>query len=91
MGSKNSPVRLLPTVILSAALSGCGGAPSLTLVGAFFPAWLACGLIGILAAIVARAVFVATGLSGFLPFQLSVCLAIGAVVASLFWLVWVGI
>lgn len=61
------------------ALSGCEvrGAPSFTLFGAYFPAWMFCAALGILAAIVARAVFVATGLAYVLPFQLFVCASIG--------------
>jgi hypothetical protein len=71
-------------------LAGCGAAPSLTIVGSYFPAWLACGIIGLVAAIVARIVFVATGLADTLPLQLYVCAAIGIFVACLIWLVWVG-
>lgn len=71
-------------------LAGCGAAPSLTVVGSYFPAWLACGIIGVVAAVIARIVFVATGLADTLPLQLYVCAAIGIVVACLIWLVWVG-
>jgi hypothetical protein len=73
-------------------LTGCsaGGAPSFTLFGAFFPAWLLCGLIGVVGAGAARAVFVATSLSSFLPHQLLVCAAVGVIAASLAWLIWFG-
>jgi hypothetical protein len=73
-------------------LSGCsaGGAPSFDLFGAFFPAWLLCGLIGIAGAIAGRAVFVGTGLSNVVPFQLFVCTAIGVIVALMAWLLWFG-
>ena len=74
------------------SLTACstGGAPSFTLVGAFFPAWLLCGLIGVAGAGTARATFVATGLSDFLPYQLLVCAAAGVIAATLTWLVWFG-
>lgn len=74
-------------------LSGFGldrGAPSFTLFGAFFPAWMFCAAIGILAAIGARAVFVHSGLSAILPYQLALCTAIGLIVGTLAWLVWFG-
>ena len=73
-------------------LSGCAssGAPSFVIVGAYFPAWMLCAVLGIVAAIVARAVFVATGLSAVLPFQLLVCSAIGLICALLAWLLWFG-
>ena len=43
------------------------------------------GLIGIVAALVAHRLFVAKAWNGKLPLQLSVCCAIGMVVAVLFW------
>ena len=61
------------------------GAPSYILFGAYFPAWMFLALLAIIAAIVARAVFVATGLARILPFQLFVCAAIGVSVALLAW------
>jgi hypothetical protein len=77
------------TPALTLMLSGCG-APSYTLFGAFFPGWMFCGAIGILAAIGARAVFVSTGLSTILPFQLFVCASIGVIFGTLAWLLWFG-
>lgn len=71
------------------ALTGCTAAPSLTVAGAFFPAWLACALLGVLGAVAARAAMVATGLATAVPFQLLVCTAIGIIVASLFWVIWI--
>jgi hypothetical protein len=82
--------RVLPVSLLACALEGCGAAPSFSLVGAYFPVWLASAVIGGLAALVARLVFVATGLSTELPFQLFVCAAIGTLVGILVWLLWVG-
>jgi YtcA-like protein len=73
------------------ALGGCSaGAPSFVLFGAFFPAWLLCGTLGIIGAGMARAVFVASGLSGVLPYQLFVCSAVGVIVALLVWLIGLG-
>jgi hypothetical protein len=73
-------------------LTGCsrGGAPSFDLLGAFFPAWLLCGIIGVAGAAVARVVFVSTGLANTLPYQLAVCAAIGVITALLVWLVGFG-
>ena len=74
--------------LATVCLSGCstGGAPSFDLFGAFFPAWLLCGVIGIAAAGIARVAFVSTGLSNTLPYQLAVCTSIGVSVALLVWL-----
>lgn len=73
-------------------LAGCsgGGAPSFSMFGAFFPAWLLCGVIGIFAAGIARAAFVSTGLASRLPYQLFVCAAIGVISAVLVWRIFFG-
>ena len=74
-------------------LTGCGvgrGAPSFVLFGAFFPAWMFCAAIGVMAAIGARGIFVATGWSNVLPFQLFVCTSIGLICGVLVWLLWFG-
>ena len=62
------------------------GAPSFELFGAFFPAWMLCGAVGIAGAISARALFVKTGLAESFPYQLLVCTAIGSTFAMLVWL-----
>ncbi len=86
------PLTQTVLVLASVSLPGCApaGAPSIDLFGAFFPAWLMCGIIGIAGAIVARVVFVSTGLANTLPYQLAVCAAIGVITAILVWLVGFG-
>ena len=77
---------------LQLVLTSCssGGAPSFSLFGAFFPAWLLCGIAGIFGAIVARGAFVSSGLANALPYQLAVCTAIGVITALLVWLIGFG-
>ena len=79
-------------IALQLALTSCssGGAPSFTLFGAFFPGWMFCGLAGIVGAVAARAAFAGSGLSNVLPYQLSVCSAIGVIIAILAWFVLFG-
>ena len=65
-------------------------APDFYIFGAYFPAWMLCALIGIVAAIAIRVLFVATGLSSILPFQLFVCTSVGLIAGSIAWSVWFG-
>jgi hypothetical protein len=71
-------------------LSGCAvrGAPYYILFGAYFPAWMLCALVGILASIGARIGMVATGLSEQLPYQLFLCASAGVIIAVAAWLAW---
>ena len=82
--------RMLPLPLISFTLNGCAqrGAPSFALFGAYFPAWMLCAFLAVFASIVARVVFVATGLSDALPFQLFACLSIGVCFALLVWFFW---
>jgi YtcA family len=77
---------------LAATLSGCAlpGAPSFVIAGSYFPGWMFCALIGIVAAIAVRVGFVASGLASVLPFQLFVCAALGLCCGILAWLLWFG-
>jgi hypothetical protein len=78
--------------LLSSTLSACAvrGAPSFEIVGSYFPGWMFCALIGLVAAIAVRIGFVVSGLAGILPFQLFVCTAIGLCCGLLAWLLWFG-
>jgi hypothetical protein len=78
--------------LLTGALAGCvsRGAPSFILFGAFFPAWMLVAGIGILMAIIARAVMVTTGLAQIVPMQLLVCVSAGLTVAVIVWALWFG-
>lgn len=71
-----------------APLAGCAarGAPSWPLFGAYFPFWLLSAVAGMVGALIAHRVFIATGWVRAVPYQLSVCTAIGVVVGVLVWL-----
>jgi hypothetical protein len=84
--------RLLTVVFVageSLSLIGCGGAPSVTVAGAYFPAWLLCALIAVLVTVIVRGLMVVTGFSNHVPYQLAVCSSIGVIVALVVWQLWV--
>jgi hypothetical protein len=89
---KHPAVRLLlrgtPLVAAAWLLGGCGlrGAPSYSLFGAFFPAWLLCAGIGIAGSIGLRYLVIAVGLEEAVPFRLLVYVACAAGLASSIWL-----
>ena len=88
----NCLARLVSAVLLlgqAICLTGCDGAPSVTIAGAYFPAWLLCAVIGVLVAAFTRAFMVATGLANHIPYQLLVCCSIGAIFALILWHLWV--
>jgi len=87
----NGLKRLVSAVLLlgqSLSWAGCDGAPSVTIAGAYFPAWLLCAVIAVLVAAFIRAVMVATRLANFIPYQLAVCCSAGVIVALILWHYW---
>src|SRR5262245_42894757 len=79
---------VLPALVTTWLAAGCAGAPSIPIAGAYFPAWLLCAVIGIVAALAARVVFAATGLADAWPLQLLVCTSVGIVCAGAVWAAW---
>ena len=89
----NRPTPLVSSaLLLGQALSStsCGGAPSLTIAGAYFPAWLMCAIVAVLVAAFIRALMVGTGLANYIPYQLAVCCSAGVIAALILWHFWVG-
>jgi hypothetical protein len=74
------------SLVLGSVARATVGAPSFELFGAFFPAWLLCGFLGVAGAITARVLFVKTGLARAFPYQLAVCTSLGSVTALLVWM-----
>jgi hypothetical protein len=74
--------------IAGLGLSSCSlrGAPSYSLFGAFFPAWLLCGTIGALGSIGLRSFVIAMGLEDAMPFKLLVYVAFAVGLALWLWL-----
>lgn len=75
-----------------AMLSACapGGAPTFPLVGAYFPGWMMCGLIGIATAVGLRVAFVLTGIDAVLSFRLFTYVALGTIAALAVWVLAFG-
>jgi hypothetical protein len=64
------------------------GAPTFSIVGAYFPAWMLCALLGIAGTVVARAVLSGLGLDAILPAKLFVYTSIGLIVGIALWIGW---
>jgi len=88
-GGRTKPILRTAFLLIGwVALSACDlrGAPSYSIFGAYFPAWLLCSAIGILASVALRAAVVASGLEDAIPLRLLVYLGFAAAVALWLWL-----
>ena len=67
-------------------LSGCRGAPSINLVGSFFPAWMLCVAFGVIGVLLARRVLVRTGIEPHVGAVAVVYFCLWVLVTLLSWL-----
>lgn len=79
---------LLP-VSLTPFLAACtlrGRAPSFVVFGSYFPAWIVCALLGVVATIVIRALFIRSGIDAGLQLRPLVYACLGVLCSLLIWL-----
>jgi hypothetical protein len=82
--------RIASALLLMGTMGGCSGSPSRNILGSYFPSWMVCALVGLVAALVARAALKATGLLAELPAPLVVLLSIGCATTFALWLLWLA-
>jgi YtcA family len=66
--------------------SGCSRAPTFNILGSFFPAWILCGLIGIVVAAIIRVLFVRWNFEKYLSPLLLVYPCLAAFITFTCWL-----
>ncbi len=71
--------------------AGCARAPSLDVLGSFFPVWMPCIAAGLLLTVGARVVFVRTDLEPELGPLVVVYPALAALFSCAIWLIWFGV
>jgi hypothetical protein len=79
--------RVAFTVLASLFLSGCRGAPSINVLGSFFPGWMLCMGLGFLGALVLRQVFIKTNVESHLVPRPLVYLCLWGLVTLASWLI----
>jgi fructose-specific phosphotransferase system IIC component len=77
-------VRLLPLGLVAPLLSGCSRAPSIEILGSFFPAWLVCFIAAIVLTALARLALLRLRVKAALP--LLVYPSLAALFTFLLWL-----
>jgi YtcA family len=78
-------VRLLPLLLAAPLLSSCSRAPSVEVLGSFFPAWLVCFIVAIVLTALARLALLRLKVKAALP--LLVYPSLAALFTFLLWLI----
>jgi hypothetical protein len=78
-------VRLLPLLLVAPLLSSCSRAPSIEVLGSFFPAWLVCFIVAIVLTALVRLALLRLRVQAALP--LLVYPSLAALFTFLLWLI----
>jgi len=78
-------VRLLPFLLVAPLLSSCSRAPSIEVLGSFFPAWLVCFIVAIVLTALARLALLRLRMKAALP--LLVYPSLAALFTFVLWLI----
>ena len=77
-------------LVAAAGLTGCTGAPSQNILGSFFPSWMVCVLVGLVATVLVSRGLALVGVDKAMPAPLLVYLALSVFFSFALWLLWLG-
>jgi hypothetical protein len=77
-------------VAIALAVSGCSRAPTMDLLGSYFPAWMLCAAIGVLATVVIWRILATAGIDEYVVAPLLTYTGLALSATLLFWLLWFG-
>jgi hypothetical protein len=80
----------LGRVAIALAVSGCSRAPTMDLLGSYFPAWMLCAGIGVLAAVIIWRILAMAGIDEHVVAPLLTYAGLALSATLLFWLLWFG-
>jgi hypothetical protein len=86
---RRAPVGLWRVAIVL-PIAGCSYSPTLDLLGSYFPAWMLCAAIGIVAAIISRQILAVAGINDYVLAPLLTYAALAVSATLLAWLFWFG-
>ena len=77
-------------VAITLPVGACSYSPTMDLLGSYFPAWMLCAALGIVAAIIIRQVLAVTGISDYVVAPLLTYAGLAVSATLLAWLLWFG-
>jgi hypothetical protein len=77
-------------VAIALAVSGCSYSPTMDLLGSYFPAWMLCAVIGIVASVIIRRILAVAGINDYVVAPLLTYAALAVSTTLLVWLLWFG-
>jgi YtcA family len=80
----------MPRVAIALPVAACSYSPTIDLLGSYFPAWMLCAVIGIIAAVIIRQILAVAGINDYVVAPLPTYAAVAVSATLLAWLLWFG-
>jgi hypothetical protein len=77
-------------VALALPVAACSYSPTMDLLGSYFPAWMLCAVIGIVASVIIRQILAVAGINDYVVAPLLTYAALAVSATLLAWLLWFG-
>ena len=77
-------------VAIALPVAACSYSPTMDLLGSYFPAWMLCAAIGIVAAVVSRQILALAGINDYVVAPLLTYAGLAVSATLLAWLLWFG-
>jgi hypothetical protein len=71
-------------------IAGCSYAPTVDLLGSYFPAWMLCAAVGIVVAVIIRQILAVAGINDYVVAPLLTYAGLAVSATLLAWLLWFG-
>jgi hypothetical protein len=76
--------------VIALAVAGCSTAPTMDLLGSYFPAWMLCAVVGVVTAVVIRQILAVAGINDYVIAPLLTYAGLALSATLLAWLFWFG-
>jgi hypothetical protein len=80
----------LRRIAIALPVAACSSAPTMDLLGSYFPAWMLCAVLGIVVAVIIRQLLAVAGISEHIVAPLLTYAALAVSATLLAWLFWFG-
>ena len=77
-------------VAIALPVAACSRSPTMDLLGSYFPAWMLCAVIGIVASVIIRQILAVAGINDYVVAPLLTYAALAVSATLLAWLLWFG-
>jgi hypothetical protein len=77
-------------VAIALPVAACNYAPTMDLFGSYFPAWMLCAFVGIVAAVITRQILAVAGITDYVVAPLLTYAGLAVSATLLAWLLWFG-